>query len=189
MTLITNIVDLCGIDLGSYFCDVCSNQIVYGNKTFSNLLYVNGMVGIGTITPSCKLDIQGGDASHNFLGLNIQSNANTLNGAGQQMLFSMKHDGITYNQGSIFTLRENTAGSNSSSLCFASSGDGNLVECMRMNSSGNVIIGSLADSIDTITGSIVTAGGVGIGASLRVGGAISGSSLSALPLEYAHRAA
>lgn len=56
MSLIT-IIDVCGRDLGTFFCDVCNNQSVYGIKTFANntassnsgngALVVTGGAGIG----------------------------------------------------------------------------------------------------------------------------------------------
>ena len=73
--------------------------------------------------------------------LSVQTDANTNTGVGQQIRFCMAHNGTTYNQGVIFSYRENNAGSNSAALCFASSNDGTPVEAMRINSIQQVGIG------------------------------------------------
>ena len=52
MALITNIIDVCGNDLGSYFCDVCNNQTIYGAKTIVNNATFNGTINGGAITGS-----------------------------------------------------------------------------------------------------------------------------------------
>jgi len=127
-----------------------------------------GNVGIGTTSPSCLLEIFGGNASSTLLGLRITSNGNTSTTNGQRLLFTcyspqfynIAGAGILYHdQGAISTYRENSALDYSSSLILSSSNNGTLNSAVVINSLGNTTINASL----TVNNSLVVGGGFYIG--------------------------
>ena len=145
-----------------------ANGITFQSYNSSSFPFLGGNVGIGTVSPTCPLEIFGGNTSSTLLGLRITTNGNASSGNGQQLRFSCYSSqyyniagaGILYHdQGAISTYRENSSANYSSSLVLSSSNDGTLNNAMVIDSLGNTTINASL----TINNSLVVGGGLYIG--------------------------
>ena len=105
-------------------------------------ILANGNVGINSSSPNSKLDVNRGSVTGLSDGTVTDiitiSETGSQGNTGQRILF--KNVQQNWEQGAITALREGVA--NSFSLAFSSSNNGTNAERLRINSSGNVGIGT-----------------------------------------------
>lgn len=137
VTTPVNSIDTSGaVAIGSY---AGANQAPAGG------LICPGNVGIGTTNPVYAFQVDVGSASSTGQVV-IENPSNTNNGYGSQLVFGIYNPNTSqrFQQGAIGSVRENNAANYTSSLALYSFNNSSLVECMRMNSSGNVGIGMVS---------------------------------------------
>ena len=137
-----------------------TNQTNSTNTT-SGALQVSGGLGVGGAINSTSSTVIGGSASANYYGAKITTFANTNNGFGQHLLFTIKNGASEFNQASIGTIRENNAVNYSASIGFYPSVESTLTERMRITSSGYVGINTDAPAYALdVNGEVRTSGRV-----------------------------
>ena len=103
----------------------------------------SGNVGIGTNSPSVKFQVNDGSASSNAT-MKIMNTANANTNFGCAIQFANQDP--TYYMGQIAALRTNSAANYSSYLTFSYSSNTTITEGMRLDSNGNVGIGTSSPS-------------------------------------------
>jgi hypothetical protein len=116
-----------------------------------------GNVGIGAV-PANKLQVTDGAASTTGV-VRIHNPTNANDNFGAALLFSNESSGIKYSLGQISAIRTNNAANFDGALVFSSSANGSLTERMRIDSAGNVGIGTSSPSFTNGSGLFVQRSG------------------------------
>ena len=137
-----------------------NGQIDFYNGSGKVIFNGTGNVGIGTTTPTSLLHVYGSSVAANSGGmLRIQSSDVATVDKGASLAFS----GNSYTSNTIFgeisARSEGGAGNDRSYLTLATNGVGGLLERVRINSNGNVGIGTAAPATALhVTGDITQTG-------------------------------
>jgi len=112
------------------------------NRSTLVRLSTSDLVGIGTTTPAYKFTIQTSSGTSAQIG--ILSESQTIDN-GSEMTMDLRNASGFFSGGSIrvrHTVGSQTAGNESTYMSFLTRGSGSLSERMRIDSSGNVGIGT-----------------------------------------------
>ena len=189
MSLITNIVDVCGRDLGTFFCDVCNNQTINGVKTFANTT-VSSSSGNGALVVTGGAGIGGNlNVGETINGLtvnnsNINVSGNIIGATGVNTTGGITY--IPYFYGNYQNRMTDSGGGSGANFTITMVNDNQnyagyishvLLSCSAFGVAGNpyMVISSPAVQI---SGSL-SASSLSVGTGTIGGGAITGSSLSA----------
>jgi len=137
-------------------------------------------IGIGTY-PSCVLDVNGltkifnGGASSNAVFI-LENPANCNTNYGTQILF--RNNGGATNMGSIHCLRTNSVANYDAYMSFYLSVNGALNERMRINSNGNVGIGTTSPSYTLDVNGTLNANSISCSGNVVVTGNVTASTFN-----------